>query len=78
MGSGMARRMSYLDDPEHDWVLDPASEGGNLLSDITHLYLHGDLETIALVLQGYHGLKTRFPEASDAACFATSMIWYFG
>jgi hypothetical protein len=70
--------MSYLDDPDHDWSLDPEASTNTLLEDIIHLSEHGDSDSIALVLQGYFGLKQRHPEAGDDECFGTSMVWYFG
>ena len=70
---------SYLDDLDHVWQLED-NEGRtiSLKALMGHLYTYGEDADISIVLQGYHGLKSRFPDATDLDCFDTSMIWMFG
>lgn len=70
--------MSYLDDPDHDWSLDPASVDNSLLEDVIHLAENATSEEVELVLRGYRGLKQRYPDATDQECFGTAMIWLYG
>jgi hypothetical protein len=76
--------MSYLDDADHAWELDPAvaQEGDDwtlqeMLYDII-VPRNETEEGIRIILEGYAGLKARLPEASNEDCLRTSMIWYYG
>jgi hypothetical protein len=69
--------MSYLDDPEHEWRLDPAVRDFPLEVLLDEVASR-DWDGIDLILQGYAGLKQRLPNATDSECLQTSMIWYYG
>lgn len=69
---------SYLDDPEHEWEIDPGSKEHSLWGAIDQLDNEGTDESIEIVLLGYEGLRQRHPEATVQECFITSMIWLFG
>jgi hypothetical protein len=68
--------MSYLDDPEHPWVLEPPD--GMSWEDMVAEIWNRNFDGLRLILQGYAGLKCRYPEATDEDCLRTSMVWYYG
>jgi hypothetical protein len=74
--------MSYLDDPEHEFVIDPAVEFCNeddLVKDFKHIVDAGiGGKSIELILQGFLRLQEELPDSTTAQCFGTSMVWYFG
>jgi hypothetical protein len=79
--------MSYLDDSDHTWELEPIPSKGmeeelwfytlqDMVEDLAYRKL--DEEALQIILRGYAGLKERHPEAPDQQCLHTSMVWYFG
>jgi len=69
--------MGYLD---HIWEIDPGAVGtpdDDLVMMVDQLSEAGS-EAILYVLKGYEGLRRRYPQSSQADCFHTSMIWWFG
>lgn len=71
--------MSYLDDEDHEWELDDLALSSFRPWDFLMGELaRADMEGQKLIFQGYAGLKTRHPEATDEQCLDTSLIWYFG
>jgi hypothetical protein len=71
---------SYLDDPEHDWSIDPTAGDGTSLNSLMNELCSRltEEEELQIIFRGYAGLKMRYPEASDPECLQTSMIWYYG
>ena len=69
--------MSYLDDPNHLWEIDPDCTA-SIMESIEHLSKHGSAEAVLFVLKGYEELRKRQPDASRSQCLATSMMWWFG
>lgn len=80
--------MTYLDDPDHDWSIDPAASIGDLDLDqvISDLFDRLNSSTFptphrqtefSLILKGALELSRRSP-APLAQCLETSMIWYYG
>jgi hypothetical protein len=82
------KEMSYLNDVDHDWNLDPAclnDTDEDLLEGIKHLHENPQgynkqeaAACVRTVLEGYEGLRRRHPEATVAQCFGTSMVWMYG
>lgn len=71
--------MSYLDDEDHDWGIEPlAIDEARKLDFLVSELSRADEEGQRTILQGYHGLKNRHPEATDEQCLDTSLIWWFG
>jgi len=71
--------MSYLDDADHTWQLDPAAVDDDMTLDELIMQIRDrDWDGLRIILQGYAGLKQRLPNASDEECLCTSIIWYFG
>jgi hypothetical protein len=72
--------MSYLDDDDHIYQVDPGAVGtpetdlGLMLDKLSGV----GPDAIVLVLDGFARLRAVRPRASLADCFHTSMIWYFG
>lgn len=81
--------MTYLDDPDHDWSIDPSSEVNDLdldqvISDLKHRLACpcltctlGNEMALELILKGALELARR-TDAPLARCLDTSMIWYYG
>jgi len=72
--------MSYLDDPEHPWMLDPATLDGvvdaeQILIDLLQRELSG--EDLMLIYRGAQGLWKR-GQGTATQCLDTSMVWLFG
>ena len=72
--------MSYLDDPDHDWALDPATTAGevdaeDLLADLYQRDLSA--EDLTLIYRGAQGLWQR-GQGSAAQCLDTAIVWLFG
>lgn len=80
--------MTYLDDPDHDWSIDPASTTSNLdleqtitdlldrIADDTRSRQSRDM-ALRLIISGALELSRR-TDAPLAQCLDTSMIWYYG
>lgn len=73
--------MSYLDDSNHVWELEPVvlerpTPLDGLIEDLCNRQL--EISILEIILQGYAGLKQRHPDWDDAACLDTSMVWMFG
>lgn len=80
--------MTYLEDPTHDWSIDPVAQCSFLDFDqvITDLNdrIHSSLfdpphqrTELELIVRGAMELARR-TEAPLAQCLETSMIWYYG
>lgn len=69
--------MSYLDDPNHPWILDPNCTGLSF-KELRKMMEDRDWDGWQLIFQGYAGLKLRYPEARDEDCLDTAMMWYYG
>ncbi len=72
--------MSYLDDPQHVWRLDPSTtartvDAEDILADLLQRDLSPD--EIQLIYWGARGLWER-GHGSTAQCLDTSMVWLFG
>jgi len=78
--------MSYLDDPDHVWEVDPSVKAdprtmtGLFMELTTRSVSEGDEFSPAweMIILGAAELKKRHPEATVAECLDTSMIWYYG
>lgn len=72
--------MGYLDDPDFEFRLDPASERVNdsHLSQMLEELATRPSDQIVYVLEGLVRLKQHLPEADVAKCLDTSIIWMFG
>lgn len=78
--------MSYLDDADHDWSLDPGAltpdpiagfpDWLDLMDELFHR--KPPVEAMELIFKGYFGLRERHPDAPPVQCLETSMIWYYG
>lgn len=80
--------MSYLDDPDHDWNIDPVAQCSFLdldqvIADLidrdrtsTRPQLTKDVG-LALIVRGALELARR-TDAPLEQCLETSMIWYYG
>lgn len=73
--------MTYLDDADHDWSIDPAARDYSASEVVEMLVTSPDLKdpaTLALIMRGARELHERRPAESALDCLATSLVWYFG
>jgi hypothetical protein len=75
-----ATTVSYLDDPDHAWTLDPATTAGEvdaeqLLADLYQRDLSA--EDLRLIYRGARGLWER-GQGTALQCLDTSIVWLFG
>jgi hypothetical protein len=72
--------VSYVDDPDHDWTLDPATTAGEvdaeeLLADLYQRDLSA--EHLMLIYRGAQGLWQR-GQGSATRCLDTAIVWLAG
>lgn len=77
---------TYLNDPDHEWKIDPAARLTgeedvirDLLMDVVGDQIDGidGIDVLNLVLAGARGLLER-GAGTPSECLRTSMIWYYG
>jgi len=71
--------VSYLDNPDHSWTLDPTTtievDAEQLLTDLYQRDL--SREDLTLIYRGAQGLWER-GQGTAAQCLDTSIVWLFG
>lgn len=71
--------MSYLDNPDHSWTLDPTTtievDAEQLLADLYQRDL--SREDLTLIYRGAQGLWER-GQGTAVQCLDTSIVWLFG
>jgi hypothetical protein len=73
-------KTTYLDDPDHEWILDPTSIDADAEQVITALLNAASNETtfsMDVILRGAAGLLQR-GAGTPAQCLDTSMTWWYG
>lgn len=74
--------MSYLDDPQHVWELEPTAQratAANVRESLDHMQAFNNIseEGLALIVRGAAGLMER-SKGTAFECFETAVCWYYG